>query len=61
MTNEEAKTKQCPYGFSIGSMCIGTRCALWKLETYGQFNPKTSRNDLPETEWRGHCGLIYSP
>lgn len=57
MTKEEAVRKWCPFigyrGNGEKELCIADFCALW------QWDYKTdSAGPLPESKWRGHCGLI---
>lgn len=68
MTKEEAEKKWCPncritiapsgdvhfndWG-SLPGGCISSNCAVWKWDY-----KSNAVGPLPESEWRGHCGLI---
>ena len=55
MTKEEAREKRCPMVQKayVEDRCISSDCAVW------QWDYKTdSAGSMPESKWRGHCGLI---
>ena len=68
MTEEEAKTKDCPFTFSRGlaeaELCIGSACMAWRVLL--EIEPEDAKNiaELPIVRYRvagGYCGLAGEP
>lgn len=64
MTEEEAKTKWCPFARDVDGApttnCIGSACMAWRWDhdIYRE-SPYVPRYVPSETE--GHCGLAEKP
>lgn len=55
MTEDEAKTKWCPFvrtGLTAGRYCIVSGCMMWRWDTY-----QTSHDPTTVGATSGFCGL----
>ena len=71
LTEEEAKEKHCCTAKTYDTDdCIASNCMAWRWdeksfrvfdENGGALNEQHNWKDMPQSEWKGYCGLAGKP